>query len=240
MQILSKPVRWTSAASASRDDLVRRLFPSIRYELAQISTALSLEAASASRWRNTDDRNLGEVRSAEGRAKALMDRADVLMCAVSALEADVRPRKRGVDLAFVANLAMLFTQHAIYQTGSSVCLNSMATATSSGADAVGTLHLLLVLILECADASPGVIHLSAKTDHDSVQLSISASSAVKDRLSGLHSELGLLASAAGGGLSFSGSAIVLAFRINDASAHTPDLDESDLGAFEFVGRRTTR
>jgi hypothetical protein len=167
-------LRQGATSDEARQELVRRLLPSVHYEIAQITTAISINTAATSRWLASDPQDLDEAHATEGRSRLLVRGADRLMRAVVRL-GDAGPRgSMPVDPAALAQVAVQMTRRAAHGLGTTLRLELGPDLPSVQADPVSALHLVLELLLELADASVPLVDVAGRRDDETVVLTIKA------------------------------------------------------------------
>ena len=224
MTISSKPPVRGSAACVARADLIQRLFPSILYELTQISTAVTLEIAAATRWRSSNVCDLEEVRTAEDRLRAQLARADAFIRTVTALGQAEIPGPAASNLARIAELAVAISRDALYQLGSVVRIAFADEPPRVHADCVAVLHFLLELILDAGrENSEILIEIAVQFDQQNVILSVAMPLTRSARPYEPESDLYVLAETAGGRLYRyeEGETLMLSFPIDHSSPSDP-------------------
>jgi hypothetical protein len=180
MTVRAYPLQPAELRREAGDQLVRRLFPSVRYEIAQIATALAVNAAATTRWLASGSGGIEEVRASEKRSRLLILSADRLLRALTELGEVAASEIALVDLAELARVAIQISRHAAYQAGSIVRASSTARLPRVLVDPVATLRLLLELLLAIADADACVIEVGTKSDEGTVFLTIDVDGATID------------------------------------------------------------
>lgn len=204
-----------------RTELVRRLFPSINFELAQIAAALSIESATASRWRARPTPDLEEADKAERRAIAHIARAADLMRDVAALGGPFSGRVSEVSVPELIGQAIALSRHALYQANASVAVSPSSDLAAVQADRGLALQILLELLLDAvAGLNPiddhAVIAIGARRDGTVIHISVSNATAAGEPLRAPRPDLAKIALRAGGRLDPTapgGPAFVLSFPI---------------------------
>ncbi|MGK6325256.1 hypothetical protein ACMGDM_19495 [Sphingomonas sp. DT-51] len=168
----SPSMKVREGPSFEHERLLVRLRPLFRYELAQIATSLSIEAAAGDRWLRLGDLGEMELRAVQRRCHALVRRAERLTSAMSRLEEPAVGSEEITDLQELVTTAIQLTRHALNQGSATARSLVSADLPPVHADRPSLLRLLVGTILEAADAGCGEIVIDADVDSGLIRLTI--------------------------------------------------------------------
>jgi signal transduction histidine kinase len=159
-------------ASSEHEALVARLRPLFRYELAQIATSLSIEAAAGDRWLRLGDVGQTELRAVQRRCHALARRAERLTSAMSQLEEAADGGEEITDLRELVVTAIQLARLALNQAGATTRLLVSEDLPPVLADRPSSLRLLVGTLLEATEAAVGEIVIDADVEAGLIRLTI--------------------------------------------------------------------
>lgn len=159
-------------ASFEREALLARLRSLFRYELAQIATSLSIEAAAGDRWLRLGDVGQTELRAVQRRCHALARRAERLTSAMSQLEEAADGGEEITDLRELVTTALQLARHALNKAGATTRSLVFEDLPPVLADRPSSLRLLVGTLVEAAEAAFGEIVIDADVEAGLIRLTI--------------------------------------------------------------------